>query len=83
MLGLLAWLYLVVNLTMYAAEANVVLARRLWPRGMVQPPLTSADQRVLEAIARQEERRPEQKVRVEFEEATEQAQPTNAGATPG
>jgi len=27
----------------YAAETNVVLARRLWPRSIVQPPLTQAD----------------------------------------
>jgi hypothetical protein len=27
----------------YAAEVNVVLARRLWPRAFVQPPLTEAD----------------------------------------
>ena len=31
MLGLLAWLFLQAELTLYAAEADVVLARRLWP----------------------------------------------------
>jgi YihY family inner membrane protein len=31
-LGLLFWLYLGVRLTLYAAEINVVRARRLWPR---------------------------------------------------
>lgn len=67
-LGLLGWLFLVAQLSLYAAEANVVLRRRLWPRSIVQPPLTPADVRVLEAIARQEERRPEQVVSVDFED---------------
>src|SRR5258707_10138737 len=31
-LGLLAWIYLAVQVTVYAAEINVVLAPRLWPR---------------------------------------------------
>ncbi len=66
-LGLVAWIYLAMNLTMYAAESNVVLARRLWPRSMLQPPLTRADERVLSAIAKQETRRPEQRVDVGFD----------------
>jgi YihY family inner membrane protein len=65
-LGLIAWIYLAMNMTMYAAEANVVLTRRLWPRSLVQPPLTDADQAVLAAIAKQETRRPEQRVEVAF-----------------
>jgi uncharacterized BrkB/YihY/UPF0761 family membrane protein len=65
-LGLMGWLFLVSQLTLYAAEANVVLSRRLWPRSIVQPPLTDADERVLHDIARQEERRPEQRVGVGF-----------------
>jgi len=65
-LGLVAWIYLGAEITLYAAEVNVVHARHLWPRGMVQPPLTDADRRVLDAIARQGERRPEQRVRVSF-----------------
>ena len=44
-LGLFAWIYLIAELTVYAAELNVVLARKLWPRAMVQPPLTDADRR--------------------------------------
>ena len=33
-LGLLAWLYLQAQVTLYAAEVNVVLVRRLWPRSI-------------------------------------------------
>ena len=52
-LGLFAWVYLITELTVYAAELNVVLARHLWPRSMVQPPLTDADRRSLAAQALQ------------------------------
>ena len=66
-LGLMGWLLLVSQLTVYAAEVNVVRARRLWPRSIVQPPLTAADEQVLRDLARQEERRPEERVGVGFE----------------
>jgi YihY family inner membrane protein len=65
-LGLVAWIYLGCEITIYAAELNTVLARRLWPRGMVQPPLTEADQRSLALQATQNQRRPEQEVSVSF-----------------
>jgi YihY family inner membrane protein len=65
-LGLVAWIYLASEITVYAAEINVVLARRLWPRAMVQPPLTEADRASMALQALQNQRRPEQWVRVEF-----------------
>jgi len=65
-LGLVAFIYLGCEATIYAAELNTVLARRLWPRGMVQPPLTEADQRSLALQATQNQRRPEQEVSVTF-----------------
>jgi len=46
-LSLVAWIYLVVEITIYAAEVNVVLDLRLWPRSIVQPPLTPADRLAL------------------------------------
>ncbi|MFD0273437.1 YihY/virulence factor BrkB family protein [Kitasatospora sp. NPDC127111] len=67
-IGLLSWLYLAAQVTVYAAETNVVLRRRLWPRSILQPPLTAADEEVLESIAQQEERRPEERVDVGFED---------------
>lgn len=67
-LGLLAWVYLIVELTVYSAELNVVLFRHLWPRGLVQPPLTEADRRSMAAQAEENRRRPEQKVVVSFED---------------
>jgi hypothetical protein len=53
---------------LYAAEVNVVRARRLWPRNLLRPPLTGPDQRALVDLAKQEERRPEQSVEVTFEQ---------------
>jgi YihY family inner membrane protein len=68
-LGLLAWIYLGARVTVYAAELNVVRERRLWPRGMIQPPLTHADQESLAYQATQNRRRPEQSVHTEFDSA--------------
>jgi YihY family inner membrane protein len=63
---LLSWLYLSAQLLLYAAEVNVVLARRLWPRSLLQPPLTGPDRQVLTALAEAEGRRPEQRIEVSF-----------------
>jgi hypothetical protein len=53
-------------MSLYAAELNVVLARRLYPRSIVQPPLTEPDRIALRQLAQKEERRPEERVRVDF-----------------
>jgi YihY family inner membrane protein len=65
-LGLLAWVYLAVEVTVYAAEINVVLDRHLWPRSVVQPPLTEADRVSMALQALQNQRRAEQIVKVTF-----------------
>ena len=65
-LGLLAWIYLAIEITVYSAEVNVVLARRLWPRAIVQPPLTEADRASMALQALQNQRRPEQHIEVTF-----------------
>ncbi len=69
-LGLLAWIYLAVEMI------NVVLARQLWPRSIIQPPLTEADRAVLAAQARQNQRRDDQHVDVSFDD-----QPPDARAS--
>ena len=58
---------LAVAVTLYAAEVNAVRARKLWPRSLAPPPLGPADEQVLEDLAKQEERRPEQRVEVSFD----------------
>jgi len=63
---LLSWLYLGAQLTMWAAEINVVLRYRLWPRSVTQPPLTRADRLMLERLVQMEVRRPEQRASTSF-----------------
>ncbi len=69
-LGLVAWLYLAVQIVLYSAELNVVLARRLWPRSIIQPPLTEADRIVLADQALQNQRRDDELVRVSFKDSS-------------
>jgi YihY family inner membrane protein len=66
-LGLLAWLYLGAQLTLVAAEINVVRARKLWPRSFFADPLLQGDKRALTASAETEERVPEEDVTVSFD----------------
>ncbi|HMD57466.1 MAG TPA: YihY/virulence factor BrkB family protein [Solirubrobacteraceae bacterium] len=66
-LGLLTWLYLGAQVTLLAAEVNVVRARRLWPRSFFGNPLLEADKRALTSSAEVEERIEEENVEVDFE----------------
>jgi membrane protein len=66
-LGLLSWLYLQAQLTLFAAEINVVRVGELWPRSLAGE-LTAADKRAYASYAEVEERRPEEDVGVGFTE---------------
>ena len=55
-LGLLAWLYLQAELTLYAVEFNVVRAYRLWPRSIAPPPYTKQDRQAFQLYAQVERR---------------------------
>lgn len=66
-LGLLAWLYLGAQMTVFAAEINVVLRDRLWPRSFFTS-LLDADRRALTSSAEVEERVEEENVEVTFDE---------------
>ena len=66
-LGLLAWLYIGAQLTLLAAEVNVVRYYRLWPRSFFSDPLLDADRRALTSSAVIEERIEEEHVEVEFD----------------
>jgi membrane protein len=61
-LGLLGWLYLEAQITLYVVELDVVRARRLWPRSLAPPPLTEADLRAYQMYAEAGLHRPELKV---------------------
>jgi len=57
-LGLMAWLYLQAQITLYAVEADTVRAWRLWPRGL-RPPPTDQDRQAYERYRRAEPRLPD------------------------
>jgi YihY family inner membrane protein len=65
-IGLLVWLFVGAQLTLLAAETNVVRRHRLWPRSLTQPPLTDGDRRTFERLGEMEQRRPEMKTDVHF-----------------
>jgi membrane protein len=68
-IGLLSFIYLSVHVFLIAAEGNVVVARRLWPRSfsaLFEQPPTEADRRALTQLAREEERRPDEEVDAEI-----------------
>ena len=69
-IGLLSWIYLAVNVTLLAAEVNVVRARKLWPRSfslLGEQPLTTGDEDALRQRAEVEERRADEDVNVAFD----------------
>jgi YihY family inner membrane protein len=82
-LALIAWIYIAVEVTVYCAEINVVLSRRLWPRALVQPPLTEADRSSMAHQALQNQRRPEQHIEVTFDDQDPaEDEPTRVPRTP-
>ena len=71
-IGLLAWMALGGQMTLFAAEVNVVRKERLWPRSLFRPPLTEADEQAYRRAAIQEERLPEESVKVQFDHESEE-----------
>ena len=74
-IGLLVWLHLLAQVTLYCAEINVVVMRRLWPRTLLGPPDEPADQETLRALAKVEERHDTEQVDVHFHNGDPAAQP--------
>jgi membrane protein len=63
--GLLSWLLIASEVILIAAELNVVLARRLWPRSLTGD-LLAADKRALRDLAHAAQLDPRQHIGVEF-----------------
>jgi uncharacterized BrkB/YihY/UPF0761 family membrane protein len=74
-IGIVAFLLLLAKISMYAAELNPVLARKLYPRALpMTDDLTEADRRVLGDLVHAERRREDQAIGVGFgDRAAEQA----------
>lgn len=83
-LALIAWIYLLVQIMLYSAELNVVLVRHLYPRSMLQPPLTEADRAALALQPLQNQRREEQQIQVTFADREDgEAAPDRTPQVPG
>jgi uncharacterized BrkB/YihY/UPF0761 family membrane protein len=85
-IGIVTLLLLLAKLSMYAAELNPVLSRRLYPRAlpMIEEP-TDADRQVLAALAYAEQRRDDEVIGVGFGEDAPREAATDAikhGRTP-
>ncbi len=68
-LGLLWWIHLSSQLTVLAAEVNVVRARRLWPRSLLDRERATepADRVVLRDLAEAEQRAHDETIAVDFD----------------
>ena len=66
-IGLLAWIALGAQASLYAAEVNVVRAAHLWPRSLTGPPSTEADRQALILLAHQASRVAGELVEVTFQ----------------
>jgi membrane protein len=64
-IGLLSWLWLAAQLTLVAAEVNVVLDQRLWPRSLFGG-LVAADERAMRRAAEAELRDRREEIVVSF-----------------
>lgn len=67
-IGLVGFLFLLAKISLYGAELNPVLARHLWPRGILSSNPTQADDQVLHDITHQSLRRSDQRIGVGFGE---------------
>jgi membrane protein len=67
-IGLLSWFWLVAHLVLIAAEVNVVLHRRLWPRSL-RGDLAAADRDALRRAAEASRQDPRQEIVVRFSDS--------------
>jgi len=65
-IGLLTWLLIAAEITLIAAEVNVVLAQELWPRSLAGA-LMPADERTLRESAEAQQRDLRERITVAFE----------------
>ncbi len=65
-IGLVGFLFLLAKISLYGAELNPVLSRRLWPRGIRSDDPTAADNQVLRDLAHQNRQREDQRIGVGF-----------------
>jgi membrane protein len=79
-IGLLSWLWLAAQLTLVAAEVNVVLDQRLWPRSLFGG-LVAADERAMRRAAEAERRDRREEIVVSFGAESESPAPSRSRAS--
>jgi membrane protein len=79
-LGLIAWLYLQAQFTLYAVEAAVVRARRLWPRTLFPPPLHEPDRRAYQLYVQAQQRFAGEDIEMRIVEPPRDAEPRHQGS---
>ena len=69
-LGILFWIYLQVQIVLYAAEIDTVRILKLWPRSLAGDSLTPADKKAYSLYAEKERclSHPPQEVKVKFKQ---------------
>lgn len=77
-IGIVAFLGILAKVSIYAAELNPVLHRKLYPRQFIVGEPTTADEQVLHDIAHQERQREDQRIGVGFGEAAPAEAATDA-----
>jgi membrane protein len=80
-IGLLSWLWLAAQLTLVAAEVNVVLDQRLWPRSLFGG-MVAADERAMRRAAEAERRDRREEIVVSFGAESESPAPSRSRASP-
>lgn len=80
-IGLLSWLWLAAQLTLVAAEVNVVLDQRLWPRSLFGG-MVAADERAMRRAAEAERRHRREEIVVSFDAEAETQAPSRSPASP-
>jgi YihY family inner membrane protein len=81
-LALLVWISFGAQVMLFCAEINVVWRRRLWPRSLVQPPLSEGDEKVYARIVERARMRPEVAVDVTFTDNHDKGRRGRSGAEP-
>ena len=77
-IGIVAFLGLLAKLSVYAAELNPVLDRRLYPRQFLVGDATAADEQVWHDVVHEEQRREDQRIGVGFGESAPAEAATDA-----
>ena len=79
--GMLAWLLIAAEITLMAAEVNVVLARDLWPRSLAGD-LRPADERTMRASGEAAQRDPREHITVSFDRPHSESDHNNPDKRP-